>query len=761
VLRNAYLTHFEKQHPEKMAIDLSSERVRTALAFLEGVNNGQELGSLLGYQFERGLHDHYGDLGLNTFIPLFRKRFPLVADKVTQDVTGEQIETREARNVFDGYALLDAAFIQDPPLTYPYGITGLPAEKSERGKAILTEVARMAESLDAIADLSLAEGVYQVAQGNFERAGGMLKAMTQGETPPVPEIVHTPRGGNALTQRVVLHLQPGMVASPWAGTLTPRSTIESGLNAWIGELLPRPGKIQYAVRLAGGSLIQHGLVGLGLQPIDLVYLIGEDLAGETTELESRIVFQHHSLQQNDDLEVQIDFMPELQDPQAVTLFELLPMLRALRKLITTSRPLGARDYQLPSETHFNLAESSNPLEIIQQELEIAKELKSRVGTALEAFRSAVDTLKSAIPPNGVDEQPDPSRANAADLRTALRKLADFGVPDALPRSAFGGSDEAKSRLTRQAVNIYAVADPNLKQAELLKEAGDKALTLAEESRVRAAQNLGNAEVLKAEGDKALTSGEESVVSYRSSAQAIFGPAFNLIPAFNVKNRAELRAAAQFRDAAPPNNLTRHHQDNPLILDEWLQGTAVVQPNIATLETIYLLGENFGTPGTQNKPLQLPFRRADHWVAAPFPENYHPEGEFLSILQVLPQTGFQPNETQSGLVVDEWVEVLPNRFETTGIAFHFNQPNSEPPQALLLAVTPEIIGNWTWDKLVGVLQNTFYRAQLRAVEPDQIGDTFLAQLLPAIVSPVTSRPFVTISMDLIHQTALRFTKDLEE
>jgi hypothetical protein len=162
-LRSAYLTHFDPNHPEKMAVDLSSERGRTALAFLDGVRNGQELGALLGYQFERGLHDRYGDPVLNQFIPLFRQKFPLVADKITEDESGQQIETKEARNVFDGYALVEA-FFRAPLLTHD--ITGYP-RKFQAGESHSSGSRRMAESLDAIADLSLAEGVYQVA-GNSD-----------------------------------------------------------------------------------------------------------------------------------------------------------------------------------------------------------------------------------------------------------------------------------------------------------------------------------------------------------------------------------------------------------------------------------------------------------------------------------------------------------------------------------------------------------------------------------------------------------------
>ena len=75
--------------------------------------------------------------------------------------------------------------------------------------------------------------------------------------------------------------------------------------------------------------------------------------------------------------------------------------------------------------------------------------------------------------------------------------------------------------------------------------------------------------------------------------------------------------------------------------------------------------------------------------------------------------------------------------------------------MLLAVTPEITGKWTWNKLTGILNDTFDRAQMRAVEPDFLGNTPVAQLLPAIVTPVANGRFTTISADLIHQTAIRF------
>jgi hypothetical protein len=357
-------------------------------------------------------------------------------------------------------------------------------------------------------------------------------------------------------------------------------------------------------------------------------------------------------------------------------------------------------------------------------------LKTRVHSAVAAFEATVKALGEAIPPPGADGQPDSRRANASVLRAALRGLANFGVPDAFPFSAFGNSPQSRAVLTRQAVNIYAVASQSLAAAEVFEAAGD------DESRPA----------------------QERADGYRRAAHAIFGPAFNLIPLFNFKNMAELLAARKFRDAAPTDNLTRHYHDNPLIVDEWLQGAARVQPNLSSLETVFILGESFGNSTSQLKPIQLPFRKDDHWVAVEYPDSFDPQGEFLSILQVLPDSLFQPGLPQSGLLIDEWIEVIPGKTETTGIAFHFNQPNSEPPQALLLAVTPEITGKWTWEKLVGILQNTFHRAQLRAVEPDQIGDTAFGHLLPGILTPVASHRFATIATDLVYQTAVKLPGD---
>ena len=108
--------------------------------------------------------------------------------------------------------------------------------------------------------------------------------------------------------------------------------------------------------------------------------------------------------------------------------------------------------------------------------------------------------------------------------------------------------------------------------------------------------------------------------------------------------------------------------------------------------------------------------------------------------------FDETKRQCGLLLDEWTETLPAEAETTGIAFHFDRPSSEPPQAWLLAIPPDPKGSWSWQDLVDSVTETLDLAHLRAVEPDQLDGTVWARFLPAIVSASTLRP-ITIGVDL--------------
>ncbi|HEU5321379.1 MAG TPA: hypothetical protein VFX28_11275, partial [Methylomirabilota bacterium] len=359
VLRSGYLADASPANRQTLAVSLTSERVRVALAVLEGLRGGQSLGALLGYRFERGLHDAHGLAEVDEFIAELRRAFPLRANRLASTrLTPEEeaqasIEAIEARNVVDGLKLVEhVKALADP--TYPFGRPLPPATDAQRA-AIEAEVTRLLDVHDAVADLAMAEGVYQAVHGNYDRAAATLDAYGRGQVPPDPEVIRTPTSGIGLTHRVALHLEAGVdpTASPVAGVaMTPRATAEPALNRWLAGVLPPLGQVgcTVAFRDAAGAPAEREVTlrDLGLQPLDLLYLVHDESAPAMSELDDRIV--RHAVESHaprPDGGVAIRY---LQAPHApFTVFEVLPLVRSLRRLALSSRPLQAADLALANE----------------------------------------------------------------------------------------------------------------------------------------------------------------------------------------------------------------------------------------------------------------------------------------------------------------------------------------------------------------------------------------------------------------------------
>ena len=248
VLRNGYISDASPQNRQTMAVNLTSERVRTAMSMIEGIRAGQSLSSLLGYQFERGLHDRHNLAEVDKFIYKLRKAFPIRADRITSTKTeeGVSIEAIEARNVINGLALVEH-MTATQKFTYPFGKDDvLPDASPLESAAIDAEADRLRESHDAVADLALSEGVYQAVLGNYDRVASTYDAYARGNFPPEPDVVRTPLNGISLTHRVALQLESGVSAtnSPVPSiAMTPRAQAEPALNSWIAGVLPDPAEV--------------------------------------------------------------------------------------------------------------------------------------------------------------------------------------------------------------------------------------------------------------------------------------------------------------------------------------------------------------------------------------------------------------------------------------------------------------------------------------------------------------------------------------
>ena len=271
-----------------MSVNLSSRRVRLAMDYVEGIRNGQELGALLGYQFERGLHENHPGLELDEFIYVLRDRFPFVSKKISPVPDGTSAEVSEARNVVNGYDLFGFARGK----TYPYGIAGLPAAGGTLAGAIVAEIDRLGDAIDALGDLMLAESVHQVVGGNYDRARSVLQALGEGEVPPIPDVAETPRSGRLLVQRIAVHFPdgPGWTGNPPA---TPRAAAAPRLNHWLTLQLPAPASIGLTFTFDGNPEV-FALDETGLDALDVVLLCGQTLGGGASPLERFVVDRYRA-----------------------------------------------------------------------------------------------------------------------------------------------------------------------------------------------------------------------------------------------------------------------------------------------------------------------------------------------------------------------------------------------------------------------------------------------------------------------------------
>jgi len=722
ILRSAYLTHADTAEAERMAVDLSSARVRRALFYLDGVRRGQELGALLGYQFERGLHDRNASLDLDQFITPIRDRYPLVAGRLTPSSAGQAVESVAARNVVNGLALVRAG-------GYPFGVAGLPPAGSAEAEAIAAEVARLADDLDAVGDLALAEGVFQVAQGNYDRAGAMLKAVSEGTNPPEPQIVETPRGGSALTHRVTINFDADSPATnPWPGVAgSPRAGLEPQLNNWLGRMLGPPADVRCRVRFvpaAGGAeeFEDVTLADLNVQPLDFVHMIAQDLAAEATEVEARVALATRAAR---DLPAEVELKlsvferaPEWDD-EVKTFFEILPLASRLRDLVTGSRALGADDLLLPSD------EVADANDRRRHDLADLRARVGEVGGAGSGARRAISDARGLLEAKAAAAAADPvSAAACRELREALLAASLFGLPEAVPATAVEVSTEARDALVTQAASAVA--------------------TLAARE--------GAADSLLASAADAAQAADARSDAYSEAARAVFGPSFKLLPRFTPQNAAELGLAVASRASllagAPP-----------LAVDEWLQGLTKVRPKLAAYDAARVLADAFEHESANLAAVQLPHEANARWLALELAAGQEVAGDRLLLAMQLDAGYGGDSPAQSGLLLDEWVETIPNRDETTGLAFHFDRPNSEPPQSLLLAVTPRLTGGWEWEDLVDTLHETLELAKKRAVEPDALARTGYSQLLPALMTAVT-RHLTTISLDFAMNVSASLYQDAE-
>lgn len=677
LLRNAHLGASDSPSADSpFAVDLSSRRVREAERLLDGVRQGQRLGALLGYRFERSLQE----MGYQRYVTPLRRLAPLESEATP--ATGSQ-ESIAANNVVDGLELSRLWREQRPTVM---SVLGPLLHTTDALMKLDRELNAIAEAIDGLGDALTAEAAYQMARGNTARAGATLAAVAQGEAVPSElEVVRTPRSGTALTHRLLILFSGTAPATPgwlnWNSAV--RSAVEPMLNFWAFRQFGDGNRVRCTVERidpanpANGHALQashFALAALNVTPLDVVY--GVDVAdgqGTLSEIEQWVLYhaQRSGVFPADATLRLQHARPTDLAANEVTLFDVLEQARALRRLFGLARGAAPEDLTPPDSA------ADGTVDLANLETRTIR-AENNLNTAHSGLQSL--TAGSAVP-------------TAEALRTALLKLGMLGVGPAAPCVATGDSAQIVASLRGQA-------------RALLRES---------------AARLARGAALRAQPTVSEPAGQRSRLLER--IRAVLGADFVVQPRFTVGTaRATEFAAAVAASTAVQGG-------DPLEAQGWLIRSARVRDPAARLLNCLRSAEVLAAGESANLVVaQLPHEPGQRWIGLkPLTGQALPEGK----VSIVVQTTAALNWTQplTGLVVDEWTETVPSAEQTTALAFQYPPPDAAPPQALLIAVPPTPGAAWTHAGLRQVLDETLALARLRALDAEVLGAT--AQALPAL------------------------------
>jgi len=433
VLRAGHVANATPDNADPFAVNLSSARVRVALSILDGMRQGQSLGALLGYRFERGLHDRNAEAEVDRFIAGLRLQFPLRAGKIPQTAGAEpdEIGQVEARNVVDGLALARHLSRNDVSRVYPFDLDGLPDANPAQAEAIGKEAERLLDANDAVADLAVAEATHQALGGNPERASATLDAYAKDGLPPEPAVIQSPRGGTTLTHRFGLRLRTGR--NPGPGD-SPRAQAEPAVDDWLPSLLPPARSVAAVVTWtdpADGDAHRVEITqdDLDLSPIDLLSLVRPVGDPAMSDLDDRIIGVVWDREEpRPDAVLTIRYTERSEDDDRVTFFELSPLITALRTLLTTGRPLRPTDLVPPAGPTTVDRSLDDAISVSRQRPEAVRD---SLEDLTDDVSDLIDDLDRLYPPAPAQ----PRRADIVeDIDSILRRYAglvttagDFGM----------------------------------------------------------------------------------------------------------------------------------------------------------------------------------------------------------------------------------------------------------------------------------------------------------------------------------------------
>lgn len=694
-----------------LSVNLSSSRVRQALRIIQGIRNGLSLGTILGSDLERMLHDDVkqpGGYEMDYFIYFLRNAYPLNRTD-TQYSAGDSVKRNSSIDVLNGVALLeDLRSVkvnnqQKYQLTELYNwdktpknmrdwlvkllnektdkdldkwINTFPAFKAKTNRLIVL-IQRMEDAYDALSDVITSESVYKLTEGNRVAVEALMNSMNSGRNFPEPDVVEIPLDSAHIEQRVFAALDP---ETPYpASDASFLRKAEPSLDKWMGQMLGFEDiMVQFMVDGAAANY-PLGEKGVGISPSELVYL-------------------------SYDWEKFRDFLSLLcwhrggaPGTKDILLDEAEMAVDSLREMIAHARPLRQDD----------LISTTIPVDETLYRSDLCKEryesVYNEVSELVNRLTYESECLKDYFEQNPYAPMTEVQFKDALGL---LLQCFRLGLVDAL-----SGIDKSLLVYEEQRYEHPAeFAGILARQRNLVDKLASQAKMLAE--------RLGKAD--EAVADMKEGTGWEV---YPEAIKSILVSSFIMVPHFRLQGNETVATGQLAAQAGDP-----HYFKNTsnMGVEDCLVGLSDVRTQLQALHQIRMFGKwHFIKAARDILPMQIESEASDNrnWLGAEAKkEEYVRDANVYTVLNpsqfiVETQDGWRD---AAGLMIDFWVERIPYRRQTAAVAFGYDQPDAEPPQAILVGMsTLDGTHYWSEERLLRTIRCAMYQVKSRAVEPEHV------------------------------------------
>ena len=713
VLRSSFNRAAEGERKDySLSVNLSSSRVRQALRIIKGVRNGLSLGTILGSDLERLLHDDKkkGGLEMDYFIYFLRKAYPL-NNTTYQYSSSSKVKRDSSLDVLNGVALLEdlrdesrmknnrsSQLVKIYTLSTPEGKNMLwpwlekVFQETDQNKIqaqipnfeqkiarLIYLIQEMEDSYDALSDVVTAESVYKLTEGNQAAVDALMNSMNTGRNFPEPDVTEIPVSSAHIERRVIVALESD---PKYVSDESYFQSAEPALDKWMDDMLGF-GKITAQIKRDGAVVnVLLGEGGLGLTASELVYL-SQDWDKFKNFLEWLYWYKE----------------PAPTDKFRVTLDEAELAVDSLRELLSRAYPLKQEDL---------IAGTMPANDCIDNNAE----KKRFEGLRNEVERVAVDLPTDPVSGEAEEMQDNNYCPDPSILRRAVGELIKcfrIGETDALT-----GLDSSV---------LFKEADRYTEREEY-EQLQSQWLLLTQKCDELSTRLLDKVNKFNETGSCTDAVKKLLVSSFISA------PLFNITdnPAIDVNSLLEQCSGKYTFD-----NVDRR------VIEEDLISLADVRPQMAALHQLRLYGKvNSIEAAREVAALQFetdtPKDRS--WMGAKV--KAQDSVRDANVYEILKPTNFLINQKEirskvSGLVLDYWVEKIPYPKQTAALAFSYDQPDAEPPQAILVGVST-LSGKhrWSGQRMLRAIHSAMYQVKSRAVEPEHLyEDKWASGFLPLL------------------------------